>query len=171
MKGYARIAWLMIVGMGVLLIDFLTKAYIYNLLLLIEDFSSGYPYGGIGLFKIFFGIEGSISLAINRGAAWGIFSEFQLILLVIRILVILGLVVYLCFFNKNRGMGFPFVLIISGAIGNVVDYFLYGYVIDFIHFKFWGYAFPVFNIADSVITIGVIWLFFVAFLNPTFRNS
>ncbi|MBU6446833.1 MAG: signal peptidase II, partial [Verrucomicrobia bacterium] len=53
---------------------------------------------------------------------------------------------------------FPIWLVVTGAIGNVLDYCLYGHVIDFIHFTFWGYSFPIFNVADSCITIGILTL-------------
>lgn len=66
---------------------------------------------------------------------------------------------YLFFFNKNRRAEIPLVLIVAGAIGNIVDYFLYGFVIDFFHVILWGYDFPVFNVADISITLGVLWLF------------
>ena len=49
-------------------------------------------------------------------------------------------------------------LIAVGAIGNALDYCLYGHVIDFIHFTFWGRTFPIFNLADTYITLGAIWL-------------
>jgi len=47
------------------------------------------------------------------------------------------------------------ILILGGAIGNLIDRLRFGYVIDFLDFKVW----PVFNIADSAITIGVTILF------------
>lgn len=46
-------------------------------------------------------------------------------------------------------------MIIGGAIGNVIDRFYYGYVVDFLHFHFQDYYWPAFNIADSAITLGV----------------
>lgn len=117
-----------------------------------------YPYGGIGIFENFFGIEFSISHQINRGAAWGTFSEFQIYLLYLRIALILGLLVYTVGFNKKAFWNVPLALIIAGATGNVLDYFIYGYVVDMLHFVLWGYDFPVFNIADSSIFIGISWL-------------
>lgn len=114
-----------------------------------------YPYGGIGIFKNFLGIEFSISHQINHGAAWGMLADFQIPLLYLRIALISFLFIYTIFFNTNPKRNIPFVLIIAGATGNVIDYFLYGHVVDMLHFVLWGYDFPVFNLADSAIFIGV----------------
>lgn len=161
MRDYTRAAWLIILGMAILFVDFLTKAYVYYILPIV-DYINVYPYGGIGVFREFLGIDFSISLAINRGAAWGVLSDFQGLLLLIRMLAIMAMLIYLIFINHQKSVEIPLVLVIAGAIGNVVDFFLYGFVVDFFHFNFWGYHFPVFNVADSVITIGVTWLFLIA---------
>ncbi|MEM1283417.1 MAG: signal peptidase II, partial [Chlamydiota bacterium] len=117
-----------------------------------------FPFGGIAVFKNFFGVDFSIVHAINRGAAWGILSQYQQFLLVGRIILIVMVVVYALFFNSNRSYDMPLALIITGASANVLDYFLYGHVVDMFYFIFWGYHYPVFNVADSAICIGVAWL-------------
>lgn len=137
-----------------LFVDFASKAYVYHVLSL-KGFYSELP-----IFKNIGGVDFSISLATNTGAAWGIFSNYQLLLLCVRILVILGIILYLVLNFRTFLKALAFVLIISGAIGNVVDFFVYGFVIDFFKFNLWGYLFPVFNVADSCITIGVFLLFF-----------
>lgn len=127
-----------------------------------------YPYGGIGIFKNFLGIEFSLSHQINHGAAWGILKQYQMPLLYARIALISALLVYVLFLNKNSTLNIPLGLIIGGAIGNVIDYFLYGHVIDMIHFVLWGYDFPVFNVADSAICIGIFWMIIASALeNPS----
>jgi signal peptidase II len=118
-----------------------------------------YPFGGIGIFSDWLGgITFSLNLATNTGAAWGAFSGYPGILFALRSGVIIALVVYL-FKNRKDASKFPLWLIATGALGNVIDYALYGHVIDFLHFTFWGYSFPIFNIADSCITVGVLSLF------------
>jgi signal peptidase II len=49
---------------------------------------------------------------------------------------------------------FAMACILSGALGNVIDRLLYGYVVDFLDFHWAGWHFPAFNVADSAITIG-----------------
>ena len=157
-KKYIRVAWLLVFGLSILFLDFATKAYIFHVFPF-YDSCSGVLCGEMPVFRNFLGIDFFIALTINAGAAWGILADFQIILLVIRILVTLGMLIYLFFMNQNRRIEAPLTLIIAGAIGNVVDFFLYGFVVDFLHFNLWGYHFPVFNFADTSITIGVIWLF------------
>jgi signal peptidase II len=53
---------------------------------------------------------------------------------------------------------FALACILGGAIGNVVDRLLHGYVVDFLQFHWAGWYFPAFNVADSAITIGAVCL-------------
>lgn len=122
-----------------------------------------YPYGGIAIFKDFFGVQFSIIHETNQGAAWGSFADYAPYLLVIRVGLIVILSVYLLFISKNPSIQFPLSLIIAGAIGNVLDILWYSHVIDMFYFKFGSYSYPVFNIADSVIFIGVFWLVIQSF--------
>ncbi len=145
-------------GLIVLCADFFSKAYVYAHFPLIHHTYNGYPYGGVGIFQGFFGIDFSINYAANKGAAWGFFSSYQEYLLYFRILVIAALFVYAYFFNKERKKFLPFTLILAGAIGNVIDFFLYGHVVDMFYFKFGNYSYPIFNIADSAIFCGTLWL-------------
>jgi len=146
---------LFLCGLPILLLDSVSKWLIYH--------SSQLP---LPIFKNFFGIDLSLSLITNRGAALGLFSNFQIPLLLFRIVVILLLFVMICR-KKNRDLFFPLALIIFGAIGNVGDFFIYGFVIDFIQCTFWGYPFPLFNVADICISLGVLWFFLLS----TFRKK
>ncbi|MFT6918440.1 MAG: signal peptidase II [Cognaticolwellia sp.] len=58
-----------------------------------------------------------------------------------------------------------FALMLSGAVGNLIDRVLFGYVIDFLDFYGFGYHFPAFNIADSMIFIGAALMVFDSFKN------
>jgi signal peptidase II len=121
----------------------------------------GYPYGGIPIFEIS-GVSFSLNTVVNSGAAWGIFQGHSGFLFLLRTLIIGALIAYLLFFNKGKSPSkpngtppLPLWLIVTGAIGNGIDYLTYGHVIDFFHFCFWGHSFAIFNLADCYITFGV----------------
>ncbi len=138
--------------------DAMSKFWVQQHIPLMYAHSQEYPYGGIGVFRNFMGIEFSIIHATNRGAAWSLFSQYQGALMVIRGLFVIGLVVYLYFYNRRKAWVIPLSMIVAGALANILDYFLYGHVIDMLHFVLWGYDYPVFNIADSAITLGIMWM-------------
>jgi signal peptidase II len=92
----------------------------------------------------------SITLIHNRGAAFGILkNQFHLFVLV-SIIAIVMIYFILKRHRSNRLYTFSLSLILAGALGNLIDRVLLGYVIDFLDFHIW----PVFNIADSAITCG-----------------
>jgi signal peptidase II len=144
--------------------DALLKAYIHHEIPPITASTPIYPYGGIGVFHRWHDIDFSIVHVINKGAAWGVFSSLQKYLLYARIAIIGGLFTYLFFVKASAYRKFCLMLIATGAIGNVVDYFVYGHVVDMFYFIFWGYSYPVFNIADSAIFVGIILLLVEALL-------
>ncbi|MEH7415470.1 signal peptidase II [Neobacillus drentensis] len=95
----------------------------------------------------------------NRGAAWGILQGQMWLFYVITIVVIVGIIFYLQ--KAARGkmlLGVSLALMLGGAIGNFIDRVLRKEVVDFIHTYIFNYNFPVFNIADSSLVIGVILL-------------
>ncbi len=53
-------------------------------------------------------------------------------------------------------LNLAFVLVIGGAIGNLIDRLVYGHVVDFLLFYWQGYIFPAFNLADCAITVGAV---------------
>lgn len=125
------------------------------------EMGQGYPFGGIGIFSNFFGVTCSLNFLVNTGTAWGLFPGHPGLLFGLRAVVIGGLLYYLISHRMMPGI-FPLWFVATGAIGNAIDYILYGQVIDFIHFTFFGYSFPVFNFADSYISISIVCLFFVS---------
>ncbi|WP_367241208.1 signal peptidase II [Colwellia sp.] len=67
--------------------------------------------------------------------------------------------------KQQRLLSIAFALILSGAVGNLIDRVLFGYVIDFLDFHWAGFHFAAFNIADSVIFIGAALMIFESFTN------
>ena len=98
------------------------------------------------------------TLVHNTGAAWGMFGDWTNGFIVVALVVCILIVCFL-FFNSNN-TNTPTViacaLLFSGGLGNALDRFFNGYVIDMIQVTFIDY--PVFNIADCAITVGVILL-------------
>ena len=148
---------------AILATDIISKWMVDSFLPLMQRYILPYPYGGLAVFYDFFGVNFSINHQINTGAAWGMFPDSTKTLLYLRLGIIAALTLYILFFNPNRRSQIPFVFIISGAVGNVLDTFFYGHVIDLFFVQLWGYDFPVFNIADTFIFLGVAWLCLINF--------
>lgn len=95
-----------------------------------------------------------ITLIHNRGAAFGILKN-QILLFVFTSIFAIILIYFNLKNNRYKKSYSIFLsLILAGALGNLIDRLFFGFVIDFLDFRIW----PVFNIADSAITIGAILL-------------
>lgn len=121
------------------------RNFVLVLILVFLDFISKFL---VVKFNIHFGI---INYVQNTGVAFGLFNGFNWVFILID-LVFIFILVYLLFFKNGFfefriGLG----LILAGAIGNLIDRVVYGFVIDFIDLKYWY----VFNLADVFIVIGV----------------
>lgn len=94
------------------------------------------------------------TLVHNTGIAFGLFKDNGFVYLVIPLIAVALLIYNIYYYHKcselDRWYIVAFSLILGGAIGNLTDRILLGYVIDFIDFRIW----PVFNIADSAISVG-----------------
>ncbi len=94
----------------------------------------------------------------NMGAGFGIFQGKTIALTVVTFIVVICICVYLFFaLKESEWLRISLVFVTAGGIGNIVDRIALGYVRDFIQFAFWE-SFPVFNIADSFVTIGAFML-------------
>src|SRR5580700_5814392 len=153
------------VAIFIFMADALLKAYVHHEIPPVALSAPFYPYGGMGLFRGWHGIDFSIVHVINKGAAWGVFSSLQKYLLYARVAIVGGLLTYLFFIKASAYRKSCLMLIATGAFGNIVDYFVYGHVVDMFYFIFWGYSYPVFNIADSAIFIGIVLMIAEAVLN------
>ncbi|MEK4861893.1 signal peptidase II [Staphylococcus sp. FSL W8-0774] len=103
----------------------------------------------------------------NNGAAWGILSGKMFFFYIITVIILIMLVLFFIKEAKyNLFMQLAVSLLFAGALGNFIDRLFNGEVVDFIDTNIFGYDFPIFNIADSSLTIGVI-LIIIALLKDT----
>lgn len=98
----------------------------------------------------------NVTYVKNSGAAWSMLEGQRTIFIIITVLAVIYFS-YLLIKEKDKPFIFKvsYLLIIGGAIGNFLDRFVNAYVVDFLDFKFFGYDFPVFNLADCFLTVGV----------------
>lgn len=110
-----------------------------------------------------------ITFIHNRGAAFGILQEQRWFFLVITVAVVTAIVIYLSRSHRNnrRLMLAALALILGGALGNFLERAIYGQVVDFLQFNFGSYTFPIFNLADSAIVVGVCLIILDSLLTPT----
>lgn len=140
----------LLVAMDWFAFDIYTKGYA-------NGFEPGELFGGpfLGLFDF--------RLVHNTGGAFGAFGDATLVLGALSLAVCLVVVVYLVKLAPRSSvpMVIGLALVFAGGLGNAVDRFSYGYVIDFIEPLF--IDFPVFNIADIGVTCGIV-IVFLTFL-------
>lgn len=93
----------------------------------------------------------------NSGAAWGILQGQMTFFYIVTVIVVIGIIYYMQAYGKDNGfLALGLSLILGGAIGNFIDRLLHQEVVDFLDFNIFGYDFPIFNVADSALVIGVI---------------
>lgn len=135
--------WLTLV---VILLDMVSK-YIVSRLLIVNE--------SVMIIKNFF----NITYVRNTGAAFSIFSGNTFFVMVISFMIIIGIILYI---SKNKPSNkiekISYSLILGGAIGNFIDRIIYGYVRDFIEIDIFGWDYPIFNLADVFVVVGVILL-------------
>jgi len=106
---------------------------------------------------------GLVTYVQNRGAAFGIFYGKLWFLIPAGIILIILMIYYYFRSQKSYWMQIPLGLIIGGSLGNIFDRIFRRYVVDFIDFRIW----PVFNLADTAINIGV----FLIIMRLLFRKE
>ena len=137
--------------LSVFLADFLTKTIAVNKLLL-------YKSEPVTNFMNF-------TLAFNYGAAFSFLSDaggWQRWFFIIFSITVICLIIYLLI-KENFSEYMPFSFVMAGALGNLYDRIYYGYVIDFIEFYYKDFSWPIFNVADIAISIGIILLLYNMF--------
>lgn len=138
-----------ILALFLLLLDQITKT-------LIKLFV--YPFEIITILPFF-----NIVYVENTGSAFGMFKSLGSLFFVIVSLLAIVFVTFLLI--KERDNRVCYALVLGGAAGNLLDRLIYGYVIDFLDFYVGGFHWPVFNIADSALTVGIFLLLFKTFFS------
>ena len=93
-----------------------------------------------------------LTFATNTGAAFGMFPQFGTVLMIIAIIVVIGIVIFFHHLPiESTWVRISLGLQLGGAMGNLLDRILRGFVVDFLDVGFW----PIFNIADVAVVTGV----------------
>ena len=98
----------------------------------------------------------------NRGAAFGIMQGQRWFFVIISTIVVLAIVVLLYKIPQNKRflpLYYCLILLVSGAVGNMIDRYFNGFVVDFLYFKLIN--FPIFNVADCYVVISAFDLVFL----------
>lgn len=144
--------WFLIV-LGIIGIDQLTKY------LVIRNISLGQE---IVIIKKFF----YLTYLENRGAAWSILQDATVFFIIVT-LILSVVMIYIMLKNKQLSLRLSLSFILGGAIGNLIDRILKASVTDFLGVLLGSYRYPIFNLADCFIVIG---MFILAF-NILFFNK
>lgn len=94
------------------------------------------------------------TLVFNNGAGFGLLKGYRILLIFFSVAALAAIAYYWKKIPDSYNTMIPIGLITGGILGNLLERISLGHVVDYIDFRFW----PVFNIADSAISIGVIWL-------------
>ncbi len=118
-----------------------------------------------------------LSVLRNPGAAWGLASGMTLVLAVVGLAVV-GFIIWMAPRLRSVGWALGLGLILGGAMGNLSDRLfrapapLQGHVVDFISvFSPYGHTFPVFNVADSGLTVGCLLIVLMALLQRDYDGT
>ncbi|MDD5865925.1 MAG: signal peptidase II [bacterium] len=112
-----------------------------------------------------------ITKVYNDGISFSMLTGKRYLIIIISIIILVFLYFYLKKFKENKKNIIAFSLLIGGLLGNLIDRIIHGYVIDFIDFYIFNYNYPIFNIADVCICIGVFILLYSIYLGEDNENS
>jgi signal peptidase II len=117
------------------------------------------------------------TLVHNYGGAFSLFAQHpgwqKYFFLTVGVIFCLIILVWLKREPRSHWqVCLPLALVVGGALGNMIDRVRFGYVVDFIHWYVDRYSWPVFNIADSAITVAAVWLIIHEFVrNSSFKSK
>lgn len=132
------------------------KIFIISIITFLIDMITKYFIKDVVIIRNFF----EFKRVTNDGAAWSMFSSRRMLLILIGFLAIYFIIKFAYDFKENKRNVLAFGLLLGGCVGNLYDRVIFGYVRDFIYFKFGSYSYPIFNVADIGIVIGTILLLY-----------
>ncbi len=152
--------------MGIILIAILIAIDQFTKYIAIKYLAMGTPIVFIDNFL-------QLNYTENYGAAWSILEGKQMLLTLISLGIILGILWFKWKEQTKGALNLALDMIIAGALGNLIDRLLRGFVVDFIDVKFGNlYDYPVFNFADVFIVIGTfIFAYFILFNKYDFEKG
>lgn len=149
---------IILISLLILGIDIISKQLVLNLML---------EHQSITIIKNFF----YITYAKNTGVAFSFLEGKVPLIIIMTSIIIILILKYIKSTNPNKYESISYGLILGGAIGNLIDRIIYGYVIDFLDFNLFGYPYPIFNLADTAIVIGVIALIILSLIESRNQNE
>lgn len=149
---------IILISILILIVDIITKQLVIHTMI---------EHQSISIIKNFF----SITLAKNTGVAFSFLEGKVPLIIIMTTIVILIILKYIKTTNPNKLESICYSLVLGGALGNLIDRIIYGYVIDFLDFNLFGYPFPIFNLADTFIVIGIILLIILNIIESRNQNE
>ena len=154
---------LLLPAMVVIALDQISKFIIANTIV---------KYGSVTVIQAFF----NLVHVRNRGLAFGLMNlsgqTYEYYIFVAATVCAIALLLF--WFKKMKDedskITLGLSLILGGAVGNFIDRIRLGEVIDFLDFYIGSYHWPAFNVADSAITIGILWLALITLFQKTSKN-
>ncbi|MFW6298074.1 MAG: signal peptidase II [Bacillota bacterium] len=140
---------------AVIVLDQLSKLWIIQAIPYESSPPSDYGYTLIDNFLI-------ITHHHNYGASWGLFQGQTLFFMVVTLIALAAFIFFAkdMDFKEKPVYSLGLSLLIGGTIGNFIDRIRLGYVVDFIDTYIFGYDFPIFNVADAALTVGMVFFAF-----------
>lgn len=139
-----------VIAIFILLLDQISKSLIEIYFKLNESFV---------IVKDFF----NITVAHNTGGAWSILNNHSYLFIIFSVIALIVLIRFMFQFKNNLRNNIAFACTVAGIMSNLADRLFLGYVRDFLDFTVLGYDYPIFNIADIAIVVGVLLLIVAIF--------
>ena len=151
----------------------MNKALIFLLLLTVDLLSKYFVYNFIDLYQ-FIKINNFLDLTHihNFGVSFGLFSKtISPVMLILISLLVVVFIIYLLLISSDKLEIWGLFIIICGALSNIIDRSVNGYVIDFIYFHINEFYWPAFNFADIYISIGLFMIILNMLKKINFTNK